>query len=358
MHPPELLYPSEEDNYFGDIPRPPLVVVKIRLPPSLSTTSKKPSAVKAVQHQDQGRQGRSRRPKNAPDHTCIDCDTCRWMAPETFNRQRHQSAVYCQPSSPSARVAALQALLSCPTSSIRTEKPPSDILSVHSTFPLLVDKDLPGFHNFIINQAGVYLCGYHSEKSYGATPYLVKMLEGNIMIDSPRFTETLAQRIEALGGVRTMFLTHMDDVADHAAWQKRFKCERIIHKEDVRQDTNDVEIKLEGSGPWSIYPEVDLIHTPGHTMGSVCLLHKPLGILFTGDHLAISDDGESLTMFREYSKLSVALQIESVRALLPLNFTWILPGHGRRLFFKDTEEKNRVIDNFLKSETSDGSTAI
>ena len=28
------------------------------------------------------------------DSSCIDCDTCRWMAPEIFDEQDHQSAVY------------------------------------------------------------------------------------------------------------------------------------------------------------------------------------------------------------------------------------------------------------------------
>lgn len=31
------------------------------------------------------------------DSSCIDCDTCRWMAAEIFNRQGSQSAVYQQP---------------------------------------------------------------------------------------------------------------------------------------------------------------------------------------------------------------------------------------------------------------------
>jgi hypothetical protein len=37
----------------------------------------------------------------------------------------------------------LQALLSCPTASIHTEKPTKDILQVHNTFPLAIDDDLP-----------------------------------------------------------------------------------------------------------------------------------------------------------------------------------------------------------------------
>lgn len=49
------------------------------------------------------------------DHTCIDCDTCRLMAPETFSRVGEQSAVHQQPTDAAGRVRALQALFSCPT---------------------------------------------------------------------------------------------------------------------------------------------------------------------------------------------------------------------------------------------------
>eukprot|EP00198_Chlamydomonas_reinhardtii_P012946 XP_001702283.1 predicted protein [Chlamydomonas reinhardtii] len=63
---------------------------------------------------------REARPENVAgsffvDRTCIDCDTCRWMAPETFGRVGRQSAVVSQPTGHEARVRALQALLSCPT---------------------------------------------------------------------------------------------------------------------------------------------------------------------------------------------------------------------------------------------------
>ncbi|KAL4296500.1 hypothetical protein GQ457_12G032470 [Hibiscus cannabinus] len=141
------------------------------------------SSVKAVQspavESDTGKWVRQRRPQNVNgdffvDHTCIDCDTCRWMAPQVFTRVGEMSAVYKQPISSEDRLKALQALLSCPTSSIRTEVPPPDILEAQKTFPVPVDeKKLPG----------VYHCGYHSEKSYGAASYLIIRPEGNILID-------------------------------------------------------------------------------------------------------------------------------------------------------------------------------
>ncbi|PSP19358.1 MAG: hypothetical protein BRC58_00830 [Cyanobacteria bacterium QS_8_64_29] len=64
-----------------------------------------------------------RRPQNASgefyvDSSCIDCDTCRWMAPEVFHRDGGQSAVYHQSGDAGQRERTLQALLACPTASI------------------------------------------------------------------------------------------------------------------------------------------------------------------------------------------------------------------------------------------------
>ncbi|MFM6154437.1 MAG: 4Fe-4S domain-containing protein, partial [Sphaerospermopsis kisseleviana] len=107
-----------------------------------------------------------RRPENINgdfyvDTTCIDCDTCRWMTPEVFSRIGEQSAVHHQPSNNAERIAALQALLSCPTSSIGTVETPQDINFVQQTFPILIDEN-------------IYHCGYHSEKSFASVPYLIQ----------------------------------------------------------------------------------------------------------------------------------------------------------------------------------------
>lgn len=296
-------------------------------------------AVKAIASPTNQRQ---RRPQNVEgeffvDHRCIDCDTCRWMAPKTFTRIDEMSAVIRQPTSDDDRLRALQALLSCPTSSIHTEKPTKEIIDVHKTFPLAVDDSkLPG----------IYYCGYQSEKSYGATAYLIVHPEGNVLVDSPRYTEVLARNIEKLGGAKYMFLTHKDDVADHDKWSKRFGCERILHSGDVEESTVDVEMKLCGDGPWSIGTDFELIHTPGHSEGSTCLYYKPQEVIFTGDHFAKSTDLE-FTIFTQYNQVSVEMQLDSVRKLLDLNLKWILPGHGRSIKFRDNQEKNSALEDFL-----------
>lgn len=52
-----------------------------------------------------------------------------------------------------------------------------------------------------------------------------------------------------------------------------------------------VEVQLEGEGPWQLpdgSEDIELIHTPGHTDGSVVLLYKPSSTLFSGDHMGVS----------------------------------------------------------------------
>lgn len=318
-----------------------------------SNTHKKysPCVVKAIQSQNKSyadeesikasSSKRERRPQNVlgdffVDHTCIDCDTCRWMAPEIFSQADGMSAVSKQPESKEERVKALQALLSCPTSSIRTEKPPADILEVQKTFPIPVNEQrIPG----------VYHCGYHSNKSYGAASYFIVHPEGNILVDSPKYTDKLARRLEMMGGARYMFLTHRDDIADHMKWSKRLSCDRIIHSEEVDASTADVERKLHGSGPWNLADDLELIHTPGHTKGSVCLLHKSLKVLFAGDHVAMDESG--LCISETYNWFSVPIQIKSVKKVMQFDFEWILPGHGRRAEFRDIDDKNSALESFL-----------
>jgi glyoxylase-like metal-dependent hydrolase (beta-lactamase superfamily II) len=174
----------------------------------------------------------------------------------------------------------------------------------------------------------VFHCGFHHKDSFGAAAYLIVRKDGNVLVDSPRFASALVRRIEELGGVRTMFLTHRDDVADHAKWHARFGCERILHERDVTADTADVEVRIHGDEVVALAPDLTVIPTPGHTAGSACLLHRDR-FLFSGDHLAWSPRRCAVTAFRDACWFDWNVQIASVERLLDHRFEWLLPGHGR-----------------------------
>ncbi len=249
------------------------------------------------------------------DTTCIDCDTCRWMAPETYGRLGEMSAVTRQPGDEAARVRALEALVSCPTASIGTA-PRVPLGDVPASFPLPVTDD-------------VLHCGYHHPSSFGAASYLLRRPGGNVLVDSPRFAAPLVRRLEELGGVSTLFLTHKDDVGDHERFAEHFGCERVLHVADADGPLRRVERLLEGEDPVALGEGLLVVPVPGHTRGSCCLLVDDT-YLFSGDHVAWSVRLGHVYAFRTACWYDWDVQIASMERLAGHAYRWILPGHGRR----------------------------
>ena len=251
------------------------------------------------------------------DDTCIDCDTCRWMAPDTFDRVGGQSRVHAQPADDAARLSALRALVSCPTASIGSVQPAPELEAAMASLPEVV-------------HGPVHSCGWTSRDSYGATSYLIVRETGNVLVDSPRFARPLVDRLHELGGVSLMLLTHEDDVADHARFAAEFGCTRVLHEAALDAGTRDVEHVLRGDEPTDLADDLRVLPVPGHTRGCVCLLHDETH-LFTGDHLAWSPALRHLYAFRRFCWYDWDVQQASMARLRGVPFSWVLPGHGRRI---------------------------
>jgi glyoxylase-like metal-dependent hydrolase (beta-lactamase superfamily II)/ferredoxin len=258
-------------------------------------------------------------PENVPgpffvDLTCIDCDTCRQLAPAVFGEAENHAHVAHQPTA-ATRYSALQALVCCPTGSIGSREK-EELQSVLGGFPMVLEEP-------------VHYCGFNSPKSYGGNSYFIRHPAGNWLVDSPKFLPRLVQRFEELGGLAHIFLTHQDDVADAALYAKHFGSQRIIHQTELSAQPG-AERVLEGGEPQALAPEFLAIPTPGHTQGHCVLLFRDR-FLFTGDHLAWDRHEHCLTAFRDYCWYSWPDQVESLARLANYSFEWVLPGHGQRV---------------------------
>jgi glyoxylase-like metal-dependent hydrolase (beta-lactamase superfamily II)/ferredoxin len=261
------------------------------------------------------------------DATCIDCDACRQIAPATFRDHGDQSSVYHQPETGEETRRALMALVACPTGSIGTIEKHDARIGIDA-FPALIAEN-------------IYFCGFTSEASFGAWSYLIVRTPeqgGNVLVDSPRFTNHLVRKIEALGGIKTIFLTHRDDIADHDKFARKFRARRVMHSADGAARLG-VEEVIEGETERHIDDGLLIIPTPGHTRGHCVLLYKNK-FLFTGDHLAWSPSKQTLTAFRGVNWYSWPEQTRSMSKLLAHRFEWVLPGHGR--IHQDTAEAMRA----------------
>lgn len=262
-----------------------------------------------------------RLPENAPgdfyvDSTCIDCDACRQIAPKTFREHAGRSIVGRQPRGEDDVGRAMMALVACPTGSIGAPRGYDRALGTLAFPEPLVEN--------------VYYCGFNAESSFGAWSYLIRRPPeegGNVLVDSPRFAAPLVRALEAAGGVSVLFLSHRDDVADHARFAERFGCRRYLRSEDGGARLG-VEEPWSGDAELAIDGDLTAIPTPGHTRGHAVLLDRGRH-LFTGDHLAWSPQRERLTAFRDACWYSWKEQIASMKRLRGVPFSWVLPGHGR-----------------------------
>ena len=209
-----------------------------------------------------------------------------------------------------------QALLACPVGSIGTEHSDKTKLQVaRASFPIHLE-------------GGVSYCGFNSEKSFGANSFFIEHPDGNWLIDSPRYLKHLVECFEQKGGIRYIFLSHEDDVADCDRYAKHFGAVRIIHQADAKA-VPGAERVIEDEEPIQLAPQFQAIPVPGHTPGSMALLYNDR-FLFTGDHLWWNPDTKTLgspqnLVWRE------RVLVASIEKLLAYRFEWVLAGHGDRV---------------------------
>ena len=250
------------------------------------------------------------------DATCINCDTCRQLAPASFEEVGTFSAVTKQPTDDGHIQQAYQALLACPVGSIGTEhRDKLRVKEAMASFPLQIEDE-------------VSYCGFNSEKSFGANSFFIEHPKGNWLVDSPRYLTHLVEAFEQRGGIAHIFLTHKDDVADAEKYAARFGAKRMIHRADV-EAAPDAEWIIEGADSLQVMPQFQIIPVPGHTAGSMALLYKNR-FLFTGDHLWWDSAQKRLgapsrLVWRKH------VLADSIRKLLDYPFEWVLAGHGDRM---------------------------
>ena len=164
---------------------------------------------------------------------------------------------------------------------------------------------------------------------YGNNSYILRPMGGEaaVVVDVPEGSEAV---VEALGddGVAAVVLTHShrDHWAGHEvlrghasapfwAGAAESNLDAVIASGDVQRLEHGSVIPLGGS-------QIQVLHTPGHTPGSICLVVGRA--VLTGDTLFPGGPG------RSSSAEALAQELESIVTLLHTlpDDTLVLPGHG------------------------------
>ena len=207
----------------------------------------------------------------------------------------------------------------------------------------------------------------------GANSYLIHSQNGAIIVDTgmPRNEARILDYAKGLGvepsSISTIILTHPDP--DHAGSVAKLKeltnAKVAIHEADAPRLSGEKKLKEVKGALGLVFkvmgvfmkfnpvtPDVllkdsdkidgvTIIHTPGHTEGSVSV-YIPGEALLVGDALRTTKSGSlrlpRMTLDKERAK-------ESIRKISELTYTCLLPGHGPPIKHDASTKVKQFVDD-------------
>ena len=176
---------------------------------------------------------------------------------------------------------------------------------------------------------------------YGTNAYIVvcETTGESVLIDAPGNADKIMDRLEGTNPI-SILITHRH--IDHTGALQRLKNELNVpvaaHMADAENLPIEADMLLEDGNIISFgNVTLDVLHTPGHTPGSVCFLSG--NILLAGDTIFPGGPGKTSTPddFRQI--------VESLMQkifILPDDVK-IYPGHGEQTTVKKTKEEFAVF---------------
>jgi len=189
---------------------------------------------------------------------------------------------------------------------------------------------------------------YALDSTKGNYAYIIRNKE-IILIDTglPWEGKSLLKELKSLKikpeDIKNILITHhdVDHVGNLSLIEKESNANIWASKEDIPYICGNKKrhglkkyipyiIKIKKPGKIQKYSEnhrvgdIEVIPTPGHTPGHVCLLYKD--VLFVGDLLRTSKG--NLEPMKSFMNWNTSILNESIKKLNDLNFKWICPAHG------------------------------
>jgi len=207
----------------------------------------------------------------------------------------------------------------------------SNCYMVYNKEIFLIDTGMPGRSNEIINflknnlkqdpeDLKTIIITHHHFDHTGSLDKLKKITGAKVAVHSADAAYVSGEKSQAGSAFMVLFIKIM----------------KLIYRvEPVKPDI----ILKDGD----LIEDCEVIHTPGHTPGSICLYNPDNRVIFVGDNLNYSDGkikGPGSRLIPEPEKYK-----ESMRKLSDLDIEVILTGHGPPV----KSDANKKLSEFLDS---------
>ena len=171
--------------------------------------------------------------------------------------------------------------------------------------------------------------------------------------------------------LNTIILTHghPDHTAGLRRLQRTTSARVLVHSDDAKLDAKGrhwvyypsqpmarewgipllqklyVDELVHGGQVLPIMGGLEVLHTPGHTPGSIVLHLRHRGVIFTGDSLL--SDGKVFRRPLPFPGTDFKAYRSSVERIARLDFTVALPGHGKPLVGAGKDSVREVLQRYF-----------
>lgn len=191
---------------------------------------------------------------------------------------------------------------------------------------------------------------FPSQTFYGhfVGSYLIEDDERVVLVDGPQtLTDANEDFILSFDKPISVFLTHGPTGGAAASLRDKHGAEVILHRADSDNRWLSCTPTRLLEQDEDLSRNLKIIHTPGHTPGSCCLLDVRSQSLFTGDHFQ-GENKDSVFDFRrsQESARDFSAQLCSLRKIADLKFRSAYPFHYSPLPDRAREMLNSFLSSF------------
>ncbi len=188
--------------------------------------------------------------------------------------------------------------------------------------------------------------------------YFLQCEEGNVLIYNTGHHEEI-EHIAKLGSINYQYLSHRDEAGvSLRVIKEKFHSKLCCHIKEEASIAQSCPIDITFSENISHFSGIEIIHTPGHTDGSISFLYRsPLGCtyLFTGDTLfQTNGDWQTITFSKAGGSTEALIDsLQIYKELRPDVVIWSASGGGDISFVELTKDEwITIIGNTIQSLSS------
>lgn len=201
----------------------------------------------------------------------------------------------------------------------------------------------------IVAKINDYVYRFGNQYFYGESVgvYLMNLEDRILLFDIPEYSKEIEEFVLSFDKPIECILSHGScGIKAGDKWRDKINLKIYLHKNDKDHSWLRIKPDLLFSDQKELnFPSnIEVIHTPGHSAGSICLLEKNTNTLFTGD--TIGGEGGKIRDFFRFESDDVIGRFQSCQVLLDYSFDHILPFHYEMILEVGYEVLQDYVESF------------